>query len=130
MNWKNWPHWLQGGVTLGGLALGSGALSTLCLHFLLTPDSWGFECLPFSIPWIPFWFFPNLVLSPGISYGIMVGAVWFIIGSLVGGLSGYIINKYRITWLHWFWPTIKSFLLAVIILYIIWFAVLLLRVSV
>ncbi len=86
------PYWLKGGVIGGGVVLILSVLNISCLYFL-PPDSWGFECLPFAIPWIPFWFVPQLTSLPGISYEVIVVTAWFILGSIVGVLFSYIKSK-------------------------------------
>ena len=84
MNWKHWPYWLRGGVIGGGVVLLFHTLSFSCLYFFTFPGSWGLECFPFAIPWIPFWFIPNFTSLPMISYEAIVFFAWFALGALVG----------------------------------------------
>src|SRR3989338_3279021 len=87
--WKNWPYWLRGGVVGGGIVILSLTLGFSCLHFLISGESYGIECIPLALPWIPFWFVPNISSLPGISYEIILFITWFVIGSLVGLFIGY-----------------------------------------
>ena len=91
--WKQWPYWLRGGVIGGGFAILSSVLSLSCLYFLASPGSWGFECIPIEIPWIPFWFFPSITFLPSIIYEVLVLVVWFSVAAFIGALVGYIKNK-------------------------------------
>ena len=112
-SWKQWPYWLRGGVIGGGITLLSYVLSISCLYFLTSTDSWGLECLPFAIPWIPFWFVPDLTsLSlSSVNYGIIVVAIWFLAGSVIGATWNHIKNRYYATWPYWLQVTVKIFVL-------------------
>ncbi|MDO8590678.1 MAG: hypothetical protein Q7R65_01730 [bacterium] len=93
MNWKHWPYWLRGGVVGAVFVLLSSILSFSCLYLFTSPGSWGLGCVPFEIPWIPFWFIPNFTSLPLISYEVIVGGSWFLLGSLVGAFVGFIKSK-------------------------------------
>lgn len=91
--WKQLPYWLKGGVVGGGVVFISVVLTQFCEYQILVPgySGLGFECFPFAVPWIPFWFIPNFV-----SLKIYEGAViliWFASGSVLGYLFGYIKSK-------------------------------------
>mgnify|MGYP001606771591 CR=1 FL=1 len=110
-SWNKWPYWLKGGVIAVGIVLLSYVLGLSCLYLLTSPGSWGLGCLFFATPWIPFWFVPDLSSLSTTNYGILVTAVWFIIGSLIGALWNYIKNTYYIHWPHWLQRTVIIFLL-------------------
>ncbi|MCR4334778.1 MAG: hypothetical protein NUV47_03585 [Patescibacteria group bacterium] len=97
MNNKKMPYWLKGGVIGGGVLIVSYILSTSCLYLFTSSDSWGLECLLFSIPSIPI---INILLSFPSSYSFssllifsIELVIWFLIGSLIGAIVGYIKKK-------------------------------------
>jgi len=86
------PYWLRGGVIGGGISLVSTFLTSFCEYIIMVPGytGLGFECLPFAIPWIPFWSFKNIISLSVIEYTIAGTAVWFVFGSLVGSIIKFI----------------------------------------
>jgi len=112
-SWKQLPYWLRGGVIGGGVTIVSYILTSSCEYLVVVPgySGLGFECFPFAIPWMPFWFVPSITSLSTINYGITVFAIWFIIGSLIGALWNHIKNTYYTHWPYWLQVTIKIFLL-------------------
>ena len=104
--WNKWPYWLRGGGIAVGIVLLSYVLGLSCLYLLTSTGSWGLECLLFATPWIPFWFVHELFSLSTTNYGILVTAVWFIMGSLIGALWNYIKNTHYIHWPHWLQITV------------------------
>lgn len=96
-SWKHWPYWLKGGVIGGGVAVLFSILSFSCLYFLTSPGSWGFECLPFALPFLPiinFLFrFPATYSFPSVIITVIEIALYFTAGSLLGVLVYYIKSK-------------------------------------
>ena len=91
MNFKKWPHWLRGGVIGGGVAL---------VFYLIVSFCFDYFCLVFYIisPIYPVIFLLNL-LGPIFNYSwiyaevyapIVSIPIYFILGSIIGALIGYI----------------------------------------
>ncbi|KKU58632.1 MAG: hypothetical protein UX81_C0020G0016 [Parcubacteria group bacterium GW2011_GWA2_47_12] len=95
-SWKQWPYWLRGGVIGGGVAL---------LTIIATPvfcSSPNIVCVFFEIPILPIYpllallfpFFDSFSLELHHSYFSFFSTVvmisWFIVGSILGALIGYI----------------------------------------
>jgi hypothetical protein len=89
--WKYWPYWLKGGIIVAMFALVFSSLNISCLYFFTRPDSWGFECLPFAIPQVPFWFIPNFI-SLQIYEGAVI-VIWFAVGSILGLVFGHVKSR-------------------------------------
>jgi hypothetical protein len=52
---------------------------------VIGPDPLGLQCLLFSLPWIPFWFFfPRLPSVSEFLYWLTVIAAWCILGLIIG----------------------------------------------
>ncbi|MCR4334776.1 MAG: hypothetical protein NUV47_03575 [Patescibacteria group bacterium] len=94
MNNKKMPYWLKGGVIGGGVAF---------VFYLLVSFCFDYFCLVFYIvsPIYPVIFLLNL-LAPVFGYSwifaevyapILSIPIWFIIGSLIGAIVGYIKKK-------------------------------------
>ena len=102
MNWKHWPYWLKGGVIGGGVTIISVALFYSCT--LLDTSHGSFLCLPFLFisPMFPFAIlFDKLdqifqYQLPFILLPVVSIVSYFIIGSLVGSLIGYIKSKNKV----------------------------------
>jgi len=110
-SWKQWPYWLKGGVIGGGVAFLFYFLLYGCFFATsidLKPGEVGstYYCLVFFVisPIYPVGLLLNL-LGPIFDYSsgfveayapILSIPIWFIIGSIVGALVGYIkIKKSR-----------------------------------
>ncbi|MBI2889052.1 MAG: hypothetical protein HYY10_03975 [Candidatus Liptonbacteria bacterium] len=99
-NWKRWPYWLRGGAIGGGTAL-------IYLVLLYTCPGGGFGCLIFFYvigPVYPVAWLMTLV-SPVFNYGdafaeayapIVSVPFWFVLGSIIGLVVGYVKSKKRI----------------------------------
>ncbi len=101
MTFKNWPSWLRGGVIAGGITFVFVFLYYSC-SFLVSGYS-GMLCVAFVMigPIYPAGLILNL-LGPVFHYSsgfaeanMVVFSVpfWFIIGSLIGALVGYIKSR-------------------------------------
>lgn len=96
MNFKKWPYWFKGGVIGGGITFVFVLLFYGCT-WITTPG--GFLCLPFLFisPMSPFIDLfdtnPYFHSFPGFSMEITSIIFWFIIGSLIGALVGYIKSR-------------------------------------
>ena len=101
MNWKHWPYWLRGGVIGGGVTLVSVFLFYSCI--LLDTSHGSFLCLPFLFisPMFPFIDLfdtnPYFHALPVYSMEVTSIVIYFISGSLLGLLVGYIKKKKNLT---------------------------------
>ncbi len=72
----------------GGIAIASGVLTELCGSLL------GLMCLFLAIPWVPLWpIFWSLKTSNTTVFLLTGTTIWFLLGSLIGALVGYIKKK-------------------------------------
>ncbi|KKU78195.1 MAG: hypothetical protein UY03_C0002G0021 [Parcubacteria group bacterium GW2011_GWA2_47_64] len=95
--WKHWPYWLRGGIITVGITIVDILLMYSCDLFTSGYSSLGCG-LVFAVfgPIFPLFLFSESFGPFPISTEVfmMIGViVWFIIGSLVGLLIGYIKSK-------------------------------------
>lgn len=97
--WKKIPYWLKGGIIGGGVTLIFVGLAYTC-PFFSPDDGWGCA-FSFYIPLIPFLpLLDNMEIArsffqaiPFALLPIFYVVMWFIIGSLIGVVAGYIKSK-------------------------------------
>jgi len=97
MKFSKWPYWSRGGIIGIIIAVVSFFLTNICEYIVVVPgyDGLGFECFPFAIPWIPFWYFPKILLLPMMAYLVIGVIAWFVLGILLGNLVGFMKSRKR-----------------------------------